>query len=219
MTDAAPPSWPISWVGRLHGSLVFGRRTRVLAELLAQQLPPAASVLDVGCGDGTVASLMKKLRPDISVQGIEISPRATCRIPSTAYNGKSFPFPDSSVDICMFVDVLHHTPDIAVMLREACRTCRVGVLIKDHLSESWWDNQALRVMDWVGNRPHGVAIPANYQCLAKWKDDFQSCQLATASWTAQVPLYPFPVSLVCGRHLHFVAFLRKGVATQASAVR
>lgn len=39
-------------VGSLHQTLVFGRRVRVLSDQLAALIPPAARILDVGCGDG-----------------------------------------------------------------------------------------------------------------------------------------------------------------------
>ena len=42
-------------VGTLHQTLVFGRRARVLSDQLAALVPPAARILDVGCGDGRSA--------------------------------------------------------------------------------------------------------------------------------------------------------------------
>src|SRR6266403_2145405 len=71
MAATPQPSWPLSWIGRWHHALVFERRTRVLAEMLAAQIPQGASVLDIGCGDGTIGSLIAQLRPDISIQGVE----------------------------------------------------------------------------------------------------------------------------------------------------
>jgi len=55
-------------------------------------------------------------------------------------------------------DVLHHTQDPAVLLREAVRVSRSFVLLKDHLDENILDDVTLRLMDWVGNRPHGVVL-------------------------------------------------------------
>ena len=67
MTGASQSPWPLSWISRWHRASVHGRRTRVLAEMLAAQIPQGASVLDIGCGDGTIASLMARHRPDISI--------------------------------------------------------------------------------------------------------------------------------------------------------
>src|SRR6266568_535990 len=199
---AAPPqtsrpvSWPLSWMGSWHRAFVFERRTRVLAEMLAAQIPERASVLDIGCGDGAIAGVIAQLRPD-------------CKIECRAFDGASLPFPDGSFDVCLFVDVLHHTPDPAILLREAARVSRSFVLLKDHLDENIFDDVTLRFMDWVGNRPHGVVLTYNYQSRRQWAEYFSRCGLAVTTWTTRVPLYPPPVSLVAGRGLHFVSLLRK----------
>ena len=39
----------------VHDVAVFKRRVRVLAEHIADQLDGGTSVLDVGCGDGSIA--------------------------------------------------------------------------------------------------------------------------------------------------------------------
>src|SRR5713226_6986150 len=120
---AAPPqtSRPLSWMGSWHRAFVLQRRTRVLAEMLAAQIPPGAPVLDIGCGDGTIGSLIAQLRPDISIQGVEFLVRPECKIECHAFDGASLPFPDGSFDVCLFVDVLHHTQDPAIPLHEAVR--------------------------------------------------------------------------------------------------
>jgi SAM-dependent methyltransferase len=204
-----PVSWPLSWMGSWHRAFVFERRTRVLAEMLAAQIPQGTSVLDIGCGDGTIGSLIAQLRPDISIQGVEFLVRPECKIECRAFDGNSLPFLDGSFDVCMFVDVLHHTQDPSVLLREATRVSRSWVLLKDHLDENVFNHLTLRLMDWVGNRPHGVVLTYNYQSRRKWTEYFAKCGLAETSWSTQVPLYPPPVSFIAERGLHFVALLRK----------
>ena len=51
---------PINVVTRVHARAVFGRRVQVLARSLAALLPQGARVLDVGCGDGSVAALVMR---------------------------------------------------------------------------------------------------------------------------------------------------------------
>ena len=203
------PSWLLSWIGRWHQAFVFERRTRVLAEMLAVQIPQRASVLDFGCGDGTIGSLIAQLRPDISIQGVEFLVRPECKIECRAFDGVSLPFPDAAFDVCLFVDVLHHTADPSILLREAVRVSRSHVLLKDHLDENFLDDATLRFMDWVGNRPHGVVLTYNYQSRREWEAHFAACGLVEASWTTRVPLYPAPFSFLVGRGLHFVSLLRK----------
>jgi SAM-dependent methyltransferase len=199
-----------SWMKHWHRTLVFDRRTRVLSEALAAQIPRQASVLDIGCGDGTIGSLIARLRPDIKVDGVEVMARPECKIPCQTFDGTTLPLADNSFDVCMLVDVLHHTEDARILLREASRVSRSFVLIKDHLDENFLDNWTLRFMDWVGNRPHGVRLTYNYQSRSQWSSHFSECGLQETSWTTQIPLYTRPIHLVAGRGLHFISLLRKG---------
>jgi SAM-dependent methyltransferase len=207
---SAPQSWPLSWIARSHRALVFGRRARVLADALAPLIPAEArSVLDIGCGDGTIASLLAERRPDLAIEGVEVIPRPMCRVPCRPFDGAKLPFPDRSFDVCLFVDVLHHTTDLTQLLREAARVACTCVVLKDHLSESSFDHSTLRAMDWIGNRPHGVALTYNYQSRIQWQAHFAACGLQPAEFSTDLPLYPFPFSLLFGRNLHFVAQLAK----------
>ena len=207
---SSPPSWPLSWIARSHRALVFGRRARVLASALAPLIPAEAhTVLDIGCGDGTISSLLARRRPELAFEGVEVIPRPSCQIPCRAFDGAQLPFPDQSFDVCLFVDVLHHTADVTQLLREAARVTRSCVILKDHLSESSFDHATLRAMDWVGNRPHGVTLTYNYQSRSQWKQHFASCGLQATQLSTDLPLYPFPFSQLFGRNLHFVAQLTK----------
>ena len=202
----------ISLLERAHRQAVFGRRVRVLAKLLADRIPEGASVLDIGCGDGTIATLIKDCDPSLTVQGIEFAPRGNCKIECRAFDGSTIPYPNSSFDVCMFVDVLHHVGDsqgILKLLSEARRVTRRLVLIKDHLSENWLDFRTLQFMDWVGNRPHGVVLPYNYQSRGQWDEYFKEAGLKVEDWQTKIPLYPPPFSALFGRKLHFVGVLEK----------
>src|SRR5438270_722938 len=116
MPELAQSSRLWSWMGRWHQALVFDRRVRVLSEALASQIPQQSSVLDIGCGDGTIASLISKQRADLKLHGVEVKVRPECKIPCTAFNGAALPFADATFDVCMLVDVLHHTRDVRVLL-------------------------------------------------------------------------------------------------------
>ena len=202
----------ISLLERAHRHSVFDRRVRVLAELLACRIPAGAAVLDIGCGDGTLASLMKDYNPSITVQGIEFAPRGNCRIECKAFDGATIPYPDASFDVCIFVDVLHHVGNsqgIVKLLSEARRVARRFILIKDHLSENWLDYRTLQFMDWVGNRPHGVVLPYNYQSRRQWDQYFNETGLKVEHWQTLIPLYPWPFSALFGRQLHFIGLLEK----------
>ena len=83
------------------------------------------------------------------------------------------------------------------------------VLIKDHLSENQFDFLTLQFMDWVGNRPHGVVLPYNYQSRSQWEQYFLATRLRIEEWQTNIPLYPFPFNALFGRNLHYIGLLTK----------
>ncbi len=199
-----------SLVGKAHNQLVFARRVRVLAEALGALVPPGSHLLDVGTGDGQIAKLIGAQQDDVRVEGIDVMLRPETHIPVTLFDGHTIPMEDNSVDVVSFVDVLHHTTDPARLIGEAARVARTAVLIKDHLSENRFDHATLRLMDWVGNAPHGVVLPYNYAARSEWEGWFAQAGLQIDVFETRIPLYPFPLSAVFGRKLHFVARLLTG---------
>jgi ubiquinone/menaquinone biosynthesis C-methylase UbiE len=195
-------------VGAIHSAAIFSRRARAIADGIRPLLPKNAKVLDVGTGDGTIASLWLDSRPDLTIGGIDVHPRPATKIPVTLFDGRTLPFPDDSHDVVTFVDVLHHTNDVPHLLQEAARVARRYVIIKDHLAENALDFQTLRLMDWVGNAPHGVRLPYNYLSEAQWSAAYAESNLERESIVTDVPLYPVPLSWIFGRKLHFIARLR-----------
>jgi SAM-dependent methyltransferase len=193
-------------VGSLHRAFVLNRRTRILAERMSALPPPGASVLDVGCGDGTISSLVLRHRPDISIRGIDILIRPESKIPVDPYDGEHLPCGDKSFDIVSFV-VLHHTNDPTTLLKEAKRVAQSTIVLKDHTMDGILAYQTLRFMDWVGNASHGVALPYNYWSESKWRLTFDAIGLRVVEWQSGLGLYPFPASLIFERSLHFVATL------------
>ncbi len=160
-----------------HGKLVFGRRVRVLSDILAATFPKAARVLDVGTGDGSIALNIMKQRPDLAIEGVDVFRRPTTQIPVTVFDGRHLPFADSSFDCVLFVDVLHHTDDASVLVREAARVANNSVVIKDHLLEGMFAAPTLRFMDWLGNWGHDVVLPYNYLPRSKWDEIFSGARL------------------------------------------
>jgi SAM-dependent methyltransferase len=204
-------------LNRVHDAVVFGRRVKVLSNALAAAIPSGGSVLDLGCGDGQVALGLMALRPDLSVQGVDVLLRPVTHIPVTLYDGATLPFADASVDYVTIVDVLHHTDDPAAVLAEARRVARLGVVVKDHLREGLLAGPTLRLMDWVGNRGHDVRLPYNYLDSGQWSAAFARAGLVRASWADSTGLYGPPLNWLFERKLHFVALLqpdRRGSLSQ-----
>jgi SAM-dependent methyltransferase len=179
-------------VERLHGSYVHSRRVQVLCSHLASMIPQGSKTLDVGCGDGLLAHLIAQSRPDVEMIGIDTLVRTKSHIQVLPFDGRVIPYDTASCDTVMFVDVLHHTDDPMILLREAARVARESIVIKDHLREGVLAGPTLRVMDWVSNAPHGVALTYNYWALQQWREAFDTLRLTIGAWQTDLNLYPPP---------------------------
>lgn len=195
-------------LGAVHERLVFGRRIKRLAAALVDRLPANARVLDVGCGSGDLAVLVMQLRPDVSIEGIDVLVRPGAAIPVREYDGARIPYPDNAFDAAIVVDVLHHTDDPAAVLAEISRVAPV-VIVKDHLRDGLLAGATLRFMDWVGNAAHGVRLPYNYLSRREWKRIWAALGLTAGAFATRLSLYPRPFAWFFDRGLHFVTVLSR----------
>jgi SAM-dependent methyltransferase len=194
-------------LNRIHEQHVAVRRARVLSGHLATLIPRDASVLDVGCGDGLIAHLIAQARGDLQINGVDVLLRDTAWISVEPFDGRRLPYDRGTVDVVMFVDVLHHTEDPMVLLCEAARVARRAIIIKDHFREGLLAAQTLRFMDRVGNCRHGVSLPFNYWRRSQWMEAFAALPIHVEHFTHRLRLYWWPASLLFDRSLHFIAQL------------
>lgn len=167
------------------------------------------SILDIGCGDGLISSIIQKKHSTLKIQGLEVFKRNSCLIPCRYFNGKKIPYQNNSFDLCMMIDVLHHTSNIQELLKEAKRVSKTYILIKDHCYSNKFDFYILKFMDWVGNKPYGVKLVYNYQRDQEWKSLFNTNKLNIIKWQNNLPLYPFPFNHLFGKKLHLLILLKK----------
>jgi len=196
----------MNWIGSIH-SRVHRRRVNVLARHVSSLIPLNASVLDVGCGDGWLAALIARNRPDVRMAGIDVLKRPETRIPVREFDGNTIPYKDGSFDAILFVDVLHHTTDPMVLLREARRVARQAIIIKDHNLSGMFAYSTLRFMDRVSNERHGVVLPYNYWLPEQWQRAVRELSLSATVWKKDLQLYPAPARWIFERSLHFLALL------------
>jgi SAM-dependent methyltransferase len=199
----------------VHDGFVLTRRVRVLAALAARLLPHGARVLDIGTGDGQIAAALAANRPDVSIEGLDVLVRPNTAIPVARFDGRTIPHATGSVDVVTLFDVLHHADDPAALLAEASRVTRGCVIIKDHVAAGRLSRAILTLMDEVGNRRHGVALPHHYLTASQWSALIERLRLTTASWeVGGLGLYPWPASAVFGGRLHVLARLDVGAAAR-----
>ena len=100
------------------------------------RLPPAARVLEVGCGSGAVTRALRAVPNVAEAMGVDPSPHFVERaralaagIPGITFevaDGTALPFADGSFDAVIFHTVLCHIPSPERALAEARRVVRVG---------------------------------------------------------------------------------------------
>lgn len=196
-------------LGKLHHQVVFQRRIQALVNAIAP-LFETGDVLDVGSGNGMLAQLIMQQRPELNISGIDVHLREKSFIPTTKYDGQTIPFPDASFSSVMIVDVLHHTDNPVHVLRECLRVSRGVVVVKDHFYANPVERQLLRLLDWVGNAPHGVRLPYNYFTRAEWASYMTSCGCRELKRMDSVPnMYPPLFQQIIGQRIQFVAQLGK----------
>ena len=178
----------------------------MLASSIAGLLPNEASILDVGCGSGDIASALLSMKPNLKIEGVDVLVRPHTAIPVREFDGAHLPFADGNFDYALLIDVLHHTDDPAALLREVSRVAS-HVIIKDHYRNGFLARARLRFMDWVGNAPHGVRLPYNYLSRSDWAALWRLTGLQVESKVEDLPLYAGPANWLFGKGLHFLAEL------------
>ena len=106
-----------------------------------------------------------------------------------------------------FLRARTRAPAMGVKMRADPLAEQMAVVLKDHTQDGPFAYHTLRFMDWVGNAHHGVALPYNYWPGDRWRGAFDAVGFRPEHWNSRLGLYPFPVSLIFERNLHFVARL------------
>jgi SAM-dependent methyltransferase len=108
---------------------VYAVRRAILLALTARAPEFHGRLLDVGCGRMPYRSLL--LRPPSRVAhyiGLDLAGGAYGD-PDVAWDGRTMPLEDRSVDCAIVIEVLEHCPEPEIVLREVVRVLRPGGLV------------------------------------------------------------------------------------------
>jgi ubiquinone/menaquinone biosynthesis C-methylase UbiE len=120
MTRSSYRGAVIDWARRydlLVGLLALGRVSRMYGKLLAPaHLSAGESLLDVGCGTGSLVRVAQKVVGERAA-GVDASPamiaRARNKVPGARFEvgyAQELPFPDARFDVVVNTLMLHHLP-------------------------------------------------------------------------------------------------------------
>jgi SAM-dependent methyltransferase len=190
---------------QVHQSYVYGRRIGRLTEILSSLIPTGCNLLDVGCGDAKLSKSLLEKRPDLQIEGVDVQARERSCLPVTLFDGTNLPYPSSTFDGVMLIDVLHHTQNPLPLLQEALRVSRRCIVVKDHVLAGFGAAARLRFMDDVGNARHGVSLPYNYLVAGEWSRLREALHVEVTAELNDLHLYPWPADYLFGAGLHFLA--------------
>jgi len=118
-------------------------------------LPSTAAILDIGCGKGFMLYDFKKVIPNCSIAGIDVSSYAIENaMPSVKpflkiANAERLPYPDKSFDLVISINTIHNLPidRLKTALREIQRVCRGH----SYITVDAWRNEQERqnLLKWV----------------------------------------------------------------------
>ena len=162
-------------VTRPGGRARRDRRERVgrgfeMAKEIANHLRHGSRVLDVGCGSGFIAHHLSALMGKPAL-GIDVEPKAEAPIAYRAFDGKTLPNDDASVDAVLFCYVLHHAADAVPLLEEARRVLADGgrIVIYEDTPRAWID----RYFTWRHDRKWRPRTgPCTFRRDHEWRELF-----------------------------------------------
>ena len=189
----------------LNATLRDAQRNNLL-RVLGDILPiGTATVLDIGTGNGELASLMQQHYPHLSFEGCEILQRGQSHIKTTFYDGKILPFADKSFDYATMINMLHHDSNPVHLLSEALRVSRKGIIIKDHIANNALDKYNLIAMEYMNpNNRDLVKMGMIFYSRAKWQEVFDSLHLQCEVYRDRFTSYNPFLDIFFGRKMHFV---------------
>ena len=164
-------------------------RARLLGPHINASVKDCDSILDLGCGDGVLASYLKK-RCHQNITSIDTIDSNLTKMKVQLYDGQKLPFPDKSFDATMVVFVLHHCQNIEDMLREIVWVTRKKIVI---FEEVYTGDISKFFLEWhdKGNILYSskMDIPLNFKTRDGWKELFVKMGL-NVTRTKRVFQYP-----------------------------
>jgi ubiquinone/menaquinone biosynthesis C-methylase UbiE len=149
------------------------------------------TILDVGTGNGGLVYHLQKSGYQIN-QTIDIKNKSGFHsVQPLIYDGKTFPFPDSSFDCIMIITVLHHTRNPEDLIKEAIRVARKRVIIMEDIYFNIFQKYITMIADSLNNMEI-VGHPHSNKTLNQWRTIFEKNGFVKSiNWEVRKTLFFF----------------------------
>jgi SAM-dependent methyltransferase len=178
----------------IHKRSSHSKRVEILSSLFVEAIRSinpdnkTMRLLDVGCGDMSVAKSMAS-KYKLEYICIDIYPNIEGWENYLEFDGIKMPFGNKEFDVLLFSDVLHHdTENMKSLLFEAKRVTD-KIIIKDHFEFGIWSRRVLQLADFVGNYGYGVSIPKHYLSKQSFSSLLLECGLKEIKQLYPINLY------------------------------
>ena len=131
-----------------------------------------SSVLDIGCGNGMVASQIKSWT-GADVVGIDVDDRRIAGIPFRKFDGKRIPFRSKRFDVSLLLSVLHHVRNQDAILNEAKRVTRKHVIVCEDMVENWFDRILAGMHIQTFSMFYGASRENRFRSREGWENYFK----------------------------------------------
>lgn len=189
---------------------IYNHRLRVLLDAIIPHIKAGDSVVDVGCGNGTLGAAIAadpRTPEGVTVRGLERYPRGGEPIEVIPYDGERMPFADNEIDVVIVADVLHHEPEPDHLADECARVAGRHLIVKDHQTKGMLAQQRISLLDWAANAPYGVPCLYRYLSPEQWVGFHERLGMAPVKVHDGMRIYPFPFEQFLGGSLHYMAVL------------
>lgn len=171
-------------IDRLQRWVLDAQSARV-AEIVAPHV--RGSLLDVGCGNGTVTALL----PAVHKVGIDVIDPPRPVVPVRRFDGVHIPFDDNAFDTIVCTFVLHHADDLPALVREMKRVARRFVILEDDVSDPVHRGSVLamhQLMVWIDRMPYQADA---FRTTEGWRRFFTGHGLSLLKQRTVAGVHPF----------------------------
>lgn len=171
------------------------------AKLLVSYFKDRESMLDFGCGDLSVSSLLKEKNNSLKITGVDIVKLKNIpnNISFVCYGGKRLPFRNNTFDTVFAFYVLHHCNDAKGSFNECLRVAKKRVIVIESVARFPMETKFMSVVDKFYNlwKPESISSADQFLTLKEWNKIFKNSKI-NKTIQRKIAIMPQPFFLPFG---------------------